>query len=715
MSTTKTVLERLACGVALTCLLLPGAATAQTAGGELAPISVEADRVGESPTGSVQGFVATRTETGSKTDTPIREIPQSISVVTRDQMDQRAVTSVTEALTYSAGVVAAPFGFDPRFDSPIIRGFPSANSQYLNGLKLMRGTGDTTSIEPWGLERIEVLRGPSSVLYGQGNPGGMVNLVSKRPTWTSFGTVQAEGGSYDRYTGAFDFGGPVPGTSEFAYRLTGLARDGSGQTDGLRDDRLYIAPAVTWRPNAQTSLTVLANLQYDRASSPVGLPAAYTLYSNRTGITLPRSTNLGDPSFDDSTRTLASIGYEFEHRFNDGLKFQQNARYLWIGWDYQNLYFNGLTGPDTAARGASYNDESYGTFTIDNHLEAKFATGALAHTVLLGVDVRRHTLDTLAEFGTAPSVNVFAPVHGVQINKNVWYAAKTDGTLTQTGVYAQDQIKLDKWLLTLGLRHDWASTDQTTRYVLGGTSITQDQNDRAFTGRAGLTYLFDNGLAPYVSYATSFEPVIGNYAPALGGGAFKPSEGEQWEAGVKYQPTWFKGFFTAAVYDLTQTNVLTSELVGGVSQSVQTGEVHVKGVEISGLANLTEGLDLIANYTYTDAEITAGQNAGKRPANVPENAANLWLFQNIKTGLLAGFGFGGGIRYVGSRYDLDANTNLLPSNILFDAAASYTTGRYKLSLNINNIADEKYVSGCGFFGCYWGNGRTVTGRVAYTW
>lgn len=702
---------RLAGGVALACLL-PAALAAQ-ATSELAPISVEAERDRESPTGPVKGFVAERTLTGSKTDTPIREIPQSISVVTRDQLDQRAVSTVGEALTYSAGVVAEPFGFDPRFDAPIIRGFSAAQSQYLNGLKLMRGNNDTTSIDPWGLERIEVLRGPSSVLYGQGNPGGMINLVSKRPTWTSFGTAMVEGATFDRYTGAFDFGGPVPGTSEFAYRLTGLARDGNTQ-NGAKDNRYFIAPAVTWKPNADTTLTVLANLQHDDGSSPVGLPAQYTLYSNLSGVRLPRSTNLGDPSFDHSRNTIASIGYEFEHRFVDDLIFRQNARYLYQTWDYQNLYFAGLSG-DTASRGASYNDETYGTVTIDNHLQARFDTGPLSHTLLVGLDVRRHTLDTMTEFGNAPGVNVFVPVYGVAIPKDVTWASRVDGTLTQAGLYAQDQVKLDKWLLTLGIRHDWASAQSTTHTESiwsVPTTTVQDQNDRAFTGRVGLSYLFDNGLAPYVSWATSFQPVIG--ADYLGN-TYKPSEGEQYEAGVKYQPTWFKGFFTAAVYDLRQTNVLTTELVNGNSQTVQTGEVRSRGVELSALANLTEGLDLIANYTWTDAEIEVGQYAGNRPANVPENAANLWLFQTIRSGPLAGFGFGGGIRYVGSRYALDTNEDLVPSNILFDAAASYTTGPYKLSLNIANIADEAYVSGCGWFGCYWGNGRTVTGRVAYTW
>ena len=662
----------------------------------------------------MSGLVATRSVTGSKTDTPIREIPQSVSVVTRDQMDARAVQNIGQALTYSAGVVGEPYGSDPRFDSPVIRGFSAADSQYLNGLKLMRSAG-VTSIEPWGLERVEVLRGPSSVLYGQGNPGGLINLVSKRPMWTSFGQAQVEGGTFDRYSAAFDVGGPVAGTTDFAYRLTGLARDSGAQQNFVDDDRYFLAPSLTWKPSNDTTFTVLASIQHDKADTPIGLPLEYTLNAATTGQRVSRNLYLGDPSLKNSSRTQANIGYEFEHRFDDGVTFRQNARYSSMTWDYDSLYYSSLdsTNPSIANRGASYNKEKFGTFTIDNQLEASFHTGPLTHTVLFGLDVRHHEVDTLAEFGTAPSINVFAPVYNQPITKNVWYNSKTDGTLNQAGIYGQDQIKLDKWILTLGLRHDWASTESTQNTNFGNS--VQDQKDHAFTGRAGLSYQFDSGFAPYVSYATSFEPVLGNMPVALGGGAFKPSEGEQVEAGVKYQPIGWKGFVTAALYDLTQSNVSSTELINGINQSVQNGEVHVKGFEFSALANLAEGLDLIGNYTWTDAKYTGGQYTGSRPINVPENAASLWLFQNVKSGVFAGFGFGGGMRYVGSRYGLDGNTNLVDANTLFDAAISYQSGPYKLALNINNIANEYYVASCGSFGCYLGDGRTVTGRVTYKW
>ncbi len=697
--------------------LLSGTAQAQQAAQTpaiaLDPISVQTDGQTESPTGPVRGYVARQTVTGSKTNTPIVEVPQSISVVTRDQMNDRAVQTVGQALDYSAGVVSQPFGSDPRFDSPIIRGFSAANSQYLNGLKLMRDQG-AIAIEPYGLERIDVLRGPSSVLYGQGNPGGLINMVSKRPIWETFGEFNLQAATYDNFSGSFDFGGPTFKGSDVAYRITGLVRDSGSQTNDVSNDRYYFAPALTFRPNADTSLTVLASIQYDTPDATVGLPNQYTLQS-LNGLRAARSLYLGDPNFNASSRTLATMGYEFSHSFDNNVTFRQNTRYLKMNWDYQNLYYSGLDSSNAliANRGTSINEENLGTFTMDNQLQYDFATGPLKHTALVGLDVRSHTTDTMTQFGTAPSINIFAPVYGMSIPDSIWYTSKVNGTLNQVGLYAQDQVKLQNWLLTLGIRQDWASVDSTTVSNFGNTQ--QNQDDSATTGRVGLTYLFDNGLAPYVSYSTSFEPVIGNMPTALGGAAFQPSEGKQYEAGIKYQPVGWNGFFTAAVYDLTQSNVQSTDLINGVSYTVQTGEVHVKGVELSAVTSLTDGLKLILNYTYMNAEITQGQNAGNRPANVPENAANAWLDYTLQSGPLKGFGLGGGVRYVGSRYDLDSNANLLAANTLFDAAVHYEKGPFKAQLNVANIADETYVASCGSFGCYYGDGRTITGTVTYRW
>ncbi|MFG1359077.1 TonB-dependent siderophore receptor [Xanthobacter pseudotagetidis] len=695
------------CGVALGALAA-GPALAQQSDTQLQELVVEG-RSNDSPTGPVEGYVARNTITGSKTDTPIIEIPQSVSVVTRDQMDDRQVQNVGQALDYSVGVLGQPFGTDPRFDAPLLRGFSAANSQYLNGLKLVRELG-AISIEPYGLERIDVLLGPASVLYGQGNPGGLIDMISKRPTFTNFGEVQGQIGSFDRYVGAFDVGGVV-GT-DFAYRLTGLARDSGMQTDYLQDNRLYFAPAVTWK-GSDTSLTVLANIQYDEVGSPVGLPVEYTV-GPRQNLLSP-NLFLGDPNYNSSSRTLASIGYEFQHSFSDAWQVRQNGRYLSMNWDYTNLYYSSLsaTNPTIANRGSSANSEDQDTFTLDTQIQGDFQTGALSHKLLLGVDFRRYSQDNLTEFGVAPPISLLMPTYGPINPGTPWYTSQVNGTVTQTGLYAQDQIRYGKWLVTAGIRQDWASVDSTTDTNFGDT--VQDQNDAATTGRIGLTYLFDNGVAPYASYSTSFEPVIGNMPTVLGGAAFKPSTGEQYEVGVKYQPVGWNAFFTAALYDIRQQNVLSNELIGGVSYQTQIGEVEVKGLELSATMSLSDGWRVLANYTYMNAEITEGEYAGNRPANVPENMGNVWLQYSFKNGTLAGLGIAGGVRYVGSRYALDNNSIFLDANTLFDAALTYEKGPYKAQINVNNIANETYVASCGFFGCYYGNGRTVIGQLSYRW
>ncbi|SFB58344.1 iron complex outermembrane recepter protein [Rhizobium sp. NFR07] len=684
-------------GVAALSLAAAWAAQAQDAAqGQdsttLAPIVLQGQGE-QGGTGHVDGYVAKGTQSATKTGTPIVETQQSISVVTRDQMDTQAVSTLGEAVEYVPGVVGQPFGSDARFDAPNIRGFDSGLSQYLNGLKIMRNIG-APAFEVYGLENVEVLRGPASVLYGQGNPGGMINLVSKRPTFTPINEVGAFIGSYDTYGAFFDFSGPVDDT--FAYRLTGLGKLAGMQTDELDNDRLYIAPAFTWKPDEDTSLTILASYQKDNPSTPTFIPPELIIDSN----TLSRDFYGGDKNFDDSDRRWFNLGYEFEHRFDDVFTFRQNARYSKFDWDYRAVLPLSLAADGrTLNRYSSVQDEDLWSINFDNQVQAEFSTGPVEHTVVAGVDVRYFHSDNTAAFNfAAPGLDIFDPdyeqpigsVAGTQTVQNLW----------QTGIYLQDELKYDNWRATLGLRYDWASIETE-----GGSDT---QRDEKLTGRAGLSYLFDNGIAPYISYATSFEPVVSTAT----GGPFDPTTGEQTEIGVKYKPTGFDGYFAIAAYDLTQKNVLNT--VGVVT--TQTGEVNVKGIELEGVATLTQGLNLRAAYTYMNAEISGRVNDGNRPANTPEHAASLWLdYTFAEDTALQGFTVGGGVRYVGSRYGTDANTIELDGNTLLDLALKYERNGYKASLNFQNLADEKYVAYCGGFGCSYGDGRTVMGKVSFTW
>lgn len=663
---------------------------------------------GGDPRGPVKGYVAKTSATASKTGTPILETQQSISVVTRDQIEAQAAQTLGEALNYSAGVVGQPFGSDPRFDSPIVRGFDGRQLQYLNGLKLMRTAGAPT-VEIYGLERVDVLRGPASIMYGQGNPGGIINQVSKRPQFENFGEVGTQIGSYDNYGAFFDLGGIIPNHDEFAYRLTGLAKTAGALTDNLDNDRYFIAPALTWKPDDDTSLTILTSIQHDNPSTPSGLPPQYVLGSSN--FKLPRDFFVGDKNFDDSSRTLTNFGYEFEHRFNEVWTFRQNLRYTDFDWNYQALGMGSAgLGADgrTLARTATFQDENLETFNVDNNLTAEFSTAAIDHKVLFGFDYRYFNNDVRTRFFRATPLDVLDPVYGGTVGllaPTLNTSVKSD--LTQVGVYVQDELAYDNWRATLGLRQDWATTRGSTTNGLTGISRSLDQDDHKLTGRAGLSYLFDGGFAPYVSFATSFDPIASS-----AGADFKPSEGEQWEAGIKYQPENWNGFLSAAVYDLKQTNVLRT--INGVTE--QIGEIQVRGVELEGVVSLTEGLDLRAAYTYTDAKIGAGADDGNRVENVPRNATSLWVNYRFQDDtILNGVGIGGGVRYVGQRFGNSANTFDLDGVTLFDAAVTYQKGNFKGSLNFQNIGDEKYVASCSTFGCYYGDGRTVIGKLSYTW
>ncbi|MEB2844198.1 TonB-dependent siderophore receptor [Rhizobiales bacterium RZME27] len=703
----------LAASVAFAGCLSADAALAQDAAGAttLAPIVVTGN-AGENPKGAVKGYVAKSSSTASKTGTPLIETQQSVSVITRDQIEAQNAQTLGEVLNYSPGVVGQPYGSDPRFDSPSIRGFDGRQSQFLNGLRLMRTFG-ASSFEVYGLERVEVLRGPASVMYGQGNPGGMINMISKRPTFDSFGEVGVQVGSHEYYGTFFDVGGPVAGSDTFAYRLTGMGRKAGEQTDFLDNDRYFIAPALTWKPDEDTSLTILTSLQHDNPSTPSGLPAALTL--NATNYKLPRDFYVGDKGFDRSSRTLANIGYEFEHRFDETWTFRQNFRYSHFDWEYQALSLSrtNMLDPQTINRTSLMQDEMLNTFNMDNQLQAEFATGGLEHTVLFGLDTRYFDNNTLSVFGTAPGLNIFNPDYNQSFVITPTSRTDVHSDMTQIGLYVQDEIAYENWHATFGLRQDWARTDSRSTN-LAGVTTAYDQRDSKLTGRAGLSYLFDNGISPYISYATSFEP-IGPINRGTSGGVVvtapgEPTTGEQVELGVKYQPEGFDGFFTAAVYDLKQQN-----LVRTVSPGVQEqiGEVHVRGLELEAVASLAEGLDLRAAYTYMDSEVS---DTELRPETVPENAASLWLNYTFQPDTaLEGLGIGVGMRYVGSRYGNAANTIKMGANILFDAALTYQKNGYKASLNIQNIADEEYLSSCGTFGCYYGEGRSVMGKLSFTW
>ncbi|CAO4185416.1 TonB-dependent siderophore receptor [Methylorubrum populi] len=685
--------------------------------------------MGDGTVGPVNGYVARRSATATKTGTPILETPQAINVIGRKEIEDRQAQTLTQALQYTPGVIGQYGNTDLRVDWLTVRGF--VPGRYLDGLRLPFGARGYAQprIEPYGLERIELLKGPSSGLYGQNAPGGLLNLVSKRPTAVPFREIQLQTGSFGRAQGAFDLSGPADPEGRILYRLTGLARTTGTQIDYLEEDRLFIAPSVTFRPDADTSLTLLS--QYLKIDSPGGgapqaLPTLGTLYTNPNGR-IPTRRFIGEPNYDRFRVEQAFIGYAFEHRFDDVWTVRQNLRFSHVDTDTQRVQAIALGGDGrTLSRYAWAFPERSDLFNIDNQAEARFRTGPFAHTLLFGLDyLREDARYDESQLRIVPSINVFAPVYAGTVTRPP-VGTRITQARNQIGLYAQDEIRFGGFTLTLSGRQDWADAVTRTRTVTSGALTQVRQEDAAFTGRVGLSYLFNGGFAPYVSYATSFLPTSGTNRI---GSPFAPTTGEQIEAGIKVQPPGTNLLLTGAVFDLTQQNVLTPDSVD-FRFNTQAGEARVRGVELEAKASLTDSLDLIASYAGMSSEFTrANANAagvsivGNELPFVPRHQAAAWLDYTVRTGPLAGFGFGAGVRYIGASVGDNANLYRIPVVTLADAAIRYDFG-YRhpalkgvdLAVNATNLFDKTYVTTCiAATGCYYGNRQTILATLRYRW
>lgn len=671
-------------------------------------------------TGEETSYVAATSGAGTKTNTPLIETSRSVDVITRREMDDRGVQSIPQAVSYSAGVVTGSYGFDPRFDQIYIRGFATTTlGDYRDGLRQVAGSYATFRTDPYGLDRIDVVKGPASVLYGQGTPGGIIDRLSKLPTEEARREVVGQVSTVDRFQGAFDVGGATTPNKEFLYRIVGLVRAGD-TTFNIKDDRMMLAPAVTWRPTADTKMTVIALAQKDETDGNVAA-------LNKNGQVL--KIRASDPDYDYQKQEQYQIGYKFEHRFDDALTVRQNLRYSYL--DLDGRYLTGSatgggwskTNPNIYNRGPAAVAETLNVFQVDNQALLSLHTGPVSHAVLAGIDYQWYD----SNYGTGTGVanplyalNAASPAYGVD-GTTPQLTSRTGTRVNQTGVYVQDQIKFDNWRLSLGGRHDWV--DRTATNLVTG-ALTGDKNDSAFTGSAGLLYLFDSGFAPYASYATSFQPT--NYKN-VDGNMLDPSRGEQYELGLKYQPPGSKTLLTLAAYRLTERDA--PKYAGynsktGAYYYVAIGEIVSKGIEFEARTNIAPGFDAIASYTYNDAEITASNTPseiGKAPAVTPKHSGSVWLDYTVQSGALSGWGGGVGVRYVGETFADNANTQTNAAYGLLDAGLRYDFGHWRtelkgwsLAVNATNLLDNE-VSVCNTGYCYLSQGRTVVSTLRFRW
>ncbi|QNK70968.1 TonB-dependent siderophore receptor [Variovorax sp. PAMC26660] len=687
------------------------AAQAQAAGNAALPtLTVTAEA--EHADGPVHGYVAQRSATATRTDTPLIETPRAVTVVTREQMDDQAVHTVEQSLRYSAGVLTEVKGYDPRLSSLTVRGF--APAEFLDGFKLY--TSNAYSgwlIEPQGLERVELLKGPGAV-YDPAAPGGVINMVSKRPSAEAVREVGLSIGNNDRYQGSFDLGGALNADGSLMFRLNGLFRSSSGQTDFSRDDRNFIAPALTWKPSSRTKVTLLAEVTRDRMTPESAWPVGALITPNPNGG-IPRDRFVGEPGVDHYNRNASSVTYLLEHQLNDNWTLRQNARYAALDIDYQQVYGESFQSDQrTLNRGVRRLVDKSRTSALDTQIEGRFRTGPVAHTLLLGMDYQRYVSDKKSGVGPASSIDAFAPVYGAPVTVPViapvlsatalGSAVTTDG-LTQRGLYVQDQMRSGPWSLGLAVRRD------QSRNSYSGSLAAAPGPDTKTTYNAGLLYLASNGLAPYFSYSTSFTPLPGALA---NGTLFKPELGRQLEVGLKYRPPGLDALFTISAFDLRKNNVTTFNPYL-FSPTAQIGEVRTRGPEFEARAALTKRLKLVASYTFLDAKVTRSLNpleVGKQPVQTARKTASLWLDYRFGNSEWRGWSLGGGVRYVDKVPASTDNSLYNPAYTLVDAALRYEHGPYTFALNATNLFNKTYVAG---YGQYYGQGRALQAKATFRW
>ncbi|HEX7868464.1 MAG TPA: TonB-dependent siderophore receptor, partial [Variovorax sp.] len=659
---------------------------------------------GERADGQVEGYVAQRSATATRTDTALLETPRAVTVVTRAQMDDQAVRTVEQSLRYSAGVLTEVSGYDTRFASLSVRGF--APAEYLDGFKLPTSSLITRWLaEPQALERVELLKGPGAV-YDPSAPGGAINMVSKRPSADAVREVSLSVGNRNRQQASFDLGGAVNADGSLLFRLNGVLRNSDGQTDYSRDDRSFIAPSLTWTPSARTKVTLLAEVARDRTTPKSIWPEGTLVMPNPWG-SIPRERFTGEPGFDRYNRDAFSLTYLLEHRLDDHWTLRQNARHASLDVDYRQVYGTGFQSDlRTLDRMAMRVRDRSRTTTLDTQLESRFSTGPVAHTLLMGVEYQRQASSLQGSVVAAPSIDAFAPVYGAPVPEPAFSAA-TDNGITQRGFYVQDQMRSGPWSLGLTVRQDRASNSFSP---LVASSRGIDTNTKT-TYNAGLLYLAPNGLAPYFSYSTSFTPLSGAFA---NGDPLRPELGRQFEAGLKYRPPGVDALFTVSAFDLRKNNSPTFDpyVIGPISQ---IGEVRTRGPEFEARAGLTRQLKLVASYTLLDAKITRSLNpaeVGKQPLNTARQTAALWLDYRFGSPALQGWSIGGGVRHVGKVPANTDNSLYNPPYTLLDAALRYERGPYSFALNATNLTDRRYIAGNGQ---YFGQSRAVQAKLTYRW
>ncbi|MCF5888494.1 TonB-dependent siderophore receptor [Aeromonas veronii] len=652
------------------------------------------------------------TGTAMKVEVPMAETPRAVSVVNREELEQHAVLQLDEALRYRSGVLTGLYGSDNNTDWFKVRGFDAAS--YLDG-SIQFGSGYYLwTPEPFGLESVEVLKGPASMLYGVAPPGGVINAISKRPTATPKGQVDLQLGSRDHRQVGVDVSDALSDSSR--YRMVALYKERDGVLTGTYNDRVYLAPSVTFDLSDRTSLTLLASFLHDEGVPTNGFFPVYGTL-NTSGGQIDPSTNLSQPDYDRNRNTQISTGYELAHQLNQSWEFKQNVRFNYNDLLLRQTYIFPTYEGTTAYRGLVYRDGNTKSATMDNQMVGYWNTDSTEQTLLLGVDLQRHVNEGVeADNYGMGSINTMNPDYSGFPGFDESTATYQKTTMAQEGIYAQHQIRWDdRWLLTAGGRFDYVETHNISKTY----DRDEKQYDHALSLSGSLMYLADNGISPYLAYSESFLMLPGIDPNTKT--SYKSREGKLYEAGVKYAPAFLDGYINLALFDLAQTNSLVST---GSGQQTQAGEVTSQGVELEGSVQVTDALRLTAAYTYTDAKTNDTGSGDRRASLIPRHQASFWGNYKLLQGVASGLELGTGVRYIGSSVGIGAvnadytpiyGSAEAPAHTVWDAMIGYDFAKnWRAQLNVNNLLGETYVASCDYY-CYYGEPRSVVGSINYRW
>nr|WP_246375929.1 TonB-dependent siderophore receptor [Gluconacetobacter takamatsuzukensis] len=670
---------------------------------------------------------ATVAASATKSDTPLIDTAQSVTVVTRNEMDVRGVLSLNQAVRYAAGITPdLRGGVGTRYDQFLLRGFTVPT--FLDGLKLQDSpTGYAVAqTDTSRLDRLEILKGPASALYGQSSPGGLVALSSKLPTdLRSYGSVAATGGSFDLYRVDADVGGYATNDGLVRYRIYGTVNGQHTQLSRTGSRRFSISPSFTFGGDGPTTLTLLGNYQYDPENGTYGgVPLVGSLKRASYGY-LPRNFYDGDVPFEKFNRRQGSITYIFNHQFNKDWSFTSRGRYDDIMTEYRSVYDMGYyTNEEEGllSRSAIATREHAHNLAFDSQFKGHVRTGPLQHTMMFGFDYMQQSATEVGQYGAAPDLDVFHPdYHMVIPAPDPWVNYRTDSH--QVGVYGQDEIRWNRLILTGSLRNDWYRSTQVDNQY-GGTTR---QSPSQITWRASGLYHFGFGLAPYISYSTSFQPQSGLVSSDGGLSLHQasPSVGKQLEGGLKYQLPGTSLLLTAAGFHIEQTNVLVA--VGSTGYSVQSGLVHSDGFEFEAHAEAFKNLMIDAAVSVQKVH---DDSTGKPLMQSGKGNASLFAFYTMPSGPVKGLGFGGGLRYTAKSYggEADYGSVWVPQYAVFDGSLRYDLSNasrslrgWTVSASVRNLFDKKFIANCMAYAsygqefCYYGERRNAQATIGYSW